>query len=133
MKKELIICIIVIAIVVVGNIITQNNTNQCVSEMNGQLYELKEELKREVIQQNKNEEKINTKIEKIRTRWDEMQESLAFYIEHDELEKVETQIFLLKGDIEAKVYDDTFAEIEKCIFILEHIADKNALDIKNVF
>lgn len=129
MKKELIICLIVIVVVIIGNIITQNYTKQCVAEMNQQLYELKGEIS----QQNKIEEKLKEKTEFIKTRWDEMQETLAFYIEHDELEKVETQLFLLNGEIETKIYEDAVPEIEKCIFILEHIADKTALDIKNIF
>lgn len=129
MKKELIICIVVITLVIVGNIFTQNYTKQCVSEINTELTDLKEKIGK----QEKNEKEIENKVEEIKTTWDDMQERLAFYIEHDELEKIETQISLLKGEIEAKVYENTFAEIEKCIFILEHIADKTALNVKNIF
>lgn len=129
MKKELIICIIVIGVVVIGNMLTQNYTKQSSKNINIQLSELKGEISK----QEKDDERIKEKIDKIQTSWDDMQETLAFYIEHDELEKVETQLFLLKGQIEAKAYIDTFAEIEKCTFILEHIEDKTALDIKNIF
>lgn len=129
MKKELIICIVVITIVIVGNILTQNYTKQSAKEMNEQLSDLKTEL----MQEEKEQDTISEKISRIRERWDERQEILAFYIEHDELEKVETQLFLLGGEIEAKLYQDAVPEIEKCIFILEHIEDKTSLDIKNIF
>ena len=128
MKKELIICIIIVSIVIIGNIVTQRNTETYLKEMETQLTELKIEIEKQSSQ-----EKVYGKIKEIKNKWDDMQETLAYYIEHDELEKVETQIFLLKGDIEAKIYEDTFAEIEKCIFILEHITDKTALNIKNIF
>lgn len=129
MKKELIICFIVVTIVIVGNVLTQNYTKQSAREMNEQLSDLKSELMKD----GKNVDRISEKINQVRKIWDEKQEILAFYIEHNELEKVETQLFLLGGEIEAKVYDDAIPEIEKCIFILEHIEDKTALDIKNIF
>lgn len=136
MKKEIIISIIVIAIVIIGNIVTQNNTKQCVTELNGELADLKNSLI-DVIDDNKKKDeyylKYKEKSTNIRDRWDEMQEVLSFYIEHDELEKVETQLAVMNGQMESKLYDDAVAEIEKCQFILEHIADKTAFNIKNIF
>ena len=132
MKKELLICIIVITFVVVGNVITQNHTKQCVEQLNQELTELKEKV---VISEKsgKQEQELESKSQRIKELWDNMQETLSFYIEHDELEKVETQLSLLKGEMESKLYDDAVPEIEKCQFILEHIADKTALNIKNIF
>ena len=132
MKKEIIISIIVIALVIIGNIVTQNNTKRCVAELNGQLEEIKEKI--EVQPKNEVERKnLKQRSEEIKDNWDNMQETLSFYIEHDELEKVETQLVLLLGEIETKLYEDAIPEIEKCQFILEHIADKTALNIKNIF
>lgn len=129
MKKELIITIFIIAIVIIGNIITQNYTKKCIEAMNDNLIELKQEIKK----QDKESQVINFQIENIKDEWDNMQEKLAFYVEHDELEKVEAQLFMIKGNIEVKRYDESLPELEKCIFILEHIEDKCALDIKNLF
>lgn len=132
MKKEMIICIVVIALVVIGNVMTQNNTKKCVAELNGQLEEIKEKI---TIKPESEEErkKLKQKSEEIKENWDNMQETLSFYIEHDELEKVETQLVLLLGEMETKLYEDAVPEIEKCQFILEHIADKTALNVKNIF
>jgi len=129
MKKELIICIVVISFVIIGNIITQSYTKDCVAKIDNELTQLKEKITRK----EKNEEEIADRIENVKIAWDNMQEKLAFYIEHNELEKVETQISVLKGQYESKEYEDMFPEIEKCIFILEHIEDKTALNIKNIF
>ncbi len=129
MKKELIICLIVISIVIIGNVLTQNYTKQSAREMNERLYELRTELTKE----EKNKDKITKKVKQVKEKWEERQELLAYYIEHDELEKVETQIFLLSGEVETELYEDAVPEIEKCIFILQHIEDKTALDVKNIF
>ena len=136
MKKEIIISIIVITIVIIGNIVTQNNTKQSVAELNGNLDELKQNL----IGIADGEKKMDVDYlrykemsTEIRDRWDEMQEVLSLYIEHDELEKVETQLAAINGQMESRIYDEAVTEIEKCQFILEHIADKTALNIKNIF
>ncbi len=132
MKKETIICILVIIIVAIGNFVTQNYTEKCVSIINDDLIELENKMKKEDKDQ-KDMEDIKEKVVETKETWTLMQEKLAFYIEHDELEKVETQLFLLKGQADTKLYSNAVAEIEKCIFILEHIEDKNALSIKNIF
>lgn len=129
MKKELVICIFIIILIIALNVITQRYTKECVSQMNERLDILKEASLEENIQ----EENITSEIENIENRWNEFQEKLAYYIEHDELEKVETQIFAIKGFSEIKKYDEILPELEKCIFILEHIQDKTKLNIKNVF
>ena len=134
MKKEIIICIVVIAIVIIGNIVTQNNTKKSVAELNNSLEDLKHSLINVVKSERGNKtQTYQDKSVEIRDRWDEMQEILSFYIEHDELEKVETQLAVVEGQMEGKLYDEAIAEIEKCQFILEHIADKTAFNIKNIF
>lgn len=130
MKKEFIICILIIAVIIIANIITQNYTRECISRMNERLNILKEAS---IEEDDVDKEKINKEIENIKNEWDKFQEKLAFYIEHDELEKVETQIFAIRGFIEIKKYDEIVPELEKCVFILEHIQDKTTLNIKNVF
>lgn len=132
MKKELYICIIVIVLIIVGDIITQNHTKQCVEQLNQEL----SNFKNEIIVSEKSEKmqkELKIKSKEIRTLWNDMQETLSFYVEHDELEKVETQLALLIGEMETKLYDDAVPEIEKCEFILEHIVDKTSLTIKNIF
>ena len=129
MKKELVICIFIIAVIIILNIVTQRYTKECVSQMNERLDILKEASLEEEIEG----ENIITEITNIENKWNGFQEKLAFYIEHDELEKVETQIFAIKGFAKIKKYDEIVPELDKCTFILEHIEDKTTLNIKNVF
>ncbi len=127
MKKEIIVSIIIVIAVIIGNAVTQNYTTQCASKMTQELSQLKEEI------QNNKYDGMEEKMNKINEQWYEMQEKLAFYIEHNELEKVETQLMALKGNIESELQKESIPEIEKCIFMLKHIQDKSALDIKNFF
>ena len=129
MKKEFIICIIIVALIIITNIITQNYTKECVNQMNQKLDVLKEAS----LSENINEQDIINQINSVEEEWNTFQEKLAFYIEHDELEKVETQIFAMKGFSEIKKYDEVVPELEKCMFILDHIKEKTTLNVKNVF
>lgn len=132
MKKELIICILIIALIIITNVVTQNYTKECVALMNQKLDILKEESLNENIN-DENKKNISDTIKDIEDNWNGFQEKLAYYIEHDELEKVETQIWAMKGFSEIGKYDEVVPELDKCVFILEHIQDKTKLNVKNIF
>ena len=129
MYKELVIIIIIIVLVIVGNIITQNNTNKTVKTMSEEL----DAFKNEISNENVNNIEAQNNIKKISDTWDEKLETLAYYIEHDELEKVTTELTKLKADVETENYDFAIENLNNCIFILEHIKDKSALKIVNIF
>lgn len=129
MTKELIICIIIVALIFVGNNITQNYTNECVAVASENLNELREELLKEEV----NIALAKKKIDDIYEDWDNRHSILAYYIEHDELEKVKTDLTGVKGYIEMEEYSEAVPELDKTIFVLEHIKDKTAVDLKNIF
>ena len=129
MYKELIIIIIIIALVIVGNIITQNNTNKSVEAINDELKIFREEILKQTI----GKAEIEEHIEKINNTWEEKFEKLAYYIEHDELEKASSELTKLKADVETENYDFAIENLDNCVFILEHIKDKSALKIVNIF
>ena len=108
MKKELIICIIIVSLIIIGNIVTQNYTKECVSQMNEKLDILKEASLNAKLESENNE--VSKQVNEIENKWNEYQEKLSYYIEHDELEKVESQIYTMKGFSEIKRYDEIIPE-----------------------
>lgn len=131
MYKENIICTVIIVLIIIGNIITQKYTKTSVEETSATLTELREEITKEDNEINGNEAK--EKIDKIHEMWDQKHDLLAYYIEHDELEKVETNLTWLRSFIESKEYSDALAELDKTVFVLRHIEDKNKFNLQNVF
>ena len=131
MYKENIICTVIIVLIIIGNIITQKYTKTSVEETSATLTELREEITKEDNEINGNEAK--EKIDKIHEMWDQKHDLLAYYIEHDELEKVTTELTKLKADVETENYEFAIENLDNCIFILEHIKDKSALKIVNIF
>ena len=129
MKKELIICSAIVIAIILGNILTQGYTKEVVLYMDEELENLKEDL----LQEEVDTEKVAGKITNIREEWEKRHQKLAYFIEHDELEKVETELSSLQANIETKEYKQGIPDLQKCIFILDHIKDKSSLQIKNIF
>lgn len=129
MYKELIIVIIIIVLVITGNAISQNNTNNTVITITSQL----DELKLEINGENTNKKNLEQHIKNINDTWEEKFEKMAYYIEHDELEKVSTELIKLGANIETKNYNLAIENLENCKFILDHIKDKTAIKIVNIF
>ncbi len=129
MYKEYLICLLVILLVVGFNILTQNYTTKSIETMNEKLETLKQDLAKEEVQK----EEVEGKMEEIQNTWQKKYQMLAFFIEHDELEKVETELTSLRAHIAIEEYHEAIPELEKGVFILHHIDDKFKLDIKNIF
>lgn len=91
MHKELIICIILVILIVIGDWVTQNYTKNTVDYITGELENLKQNLLE------KSDDKVDEDINKIDDKWKEVYDKLAYYIEHDELEKVETNFTACKS------------------------------------
>lgn len=128
MYKEFIICTIVIFIVIVLNIFTENYTKESIALITDNLNNLKENM---IIEEKQEESK--EQIGKIVEEWDKRYQLLAYYIEHDELEKVKTELVSLKANIDVEEYEQGIPDLDKCIFILQHIKEKTAIQIKNIF
>ena len=126
---EIIISIIIIVSIFLLDYITQKYTDYAINEAIDNLNEIKESIKKENI----NNEDVLKNMEKKYKRWLEHHKRLAFYIEHNELEKVETNFIAGKSFIETAKYEDATSEIEKTIFVLQHINDKYSVNLENIF
>ena len=129
MLKETMICIVIVIVIIFGNVITQNYTKESVSELSEGLTSLRQKISQKEI----SKEEISKQTEGIYEQWKERHEKLAYFIEHDELEKVETELVVIKSDIETDNYEELISSIDKSIFVLQHIKDKYAFNLQNIF
>lgn len=127
MFKETVICIIIVISIFSLDIFTQGYTKKTTSEITQVFTDLKGEILKE------DTEQITNKIEELDEKWTEKHNKLAYYIEHDELEKVETAIVSMKSYVETDDYSSAIAELDEGKFILEHIQKKNAFNLENIF
>ena len=131
MQKEIIVCIFIIVLIIVGNVVTQNYTVESVESLADQLSDLKSDIFKE--EENIERDSIKDKIKQIEDNWESRHDKLAYYIEHDELEKVETNLTSLRSFIEANENSEAVSELDKSIFALKHIEDKYAFNLQNIF
>ena len=129
MVKEFFICIIIIIFIFIGNGITQGYSRNSIEDINEKLANLREEINKEEI----NEEEIIKHEEEIDKQWQEMFSRLAYYIEHEELEKVSKNLENMKTYIKLKEYNNATKEINEGIYILNHIEDKYSFNLQNIF
>ena len=128
MYRELIICIIIILIILIVNVFAQKYAKESVEIMDEKLNVLRDDLRKE-----ESKGKIESKMEDVINTWKDRYEKLAFFIEHDELEKVETELTSLKAQISVDKKEDSIEPLERSIFILNHIKEKFRLNMKNIF
>lgn len=131
MQKEIVVCIFIIALIIVGNIVTQNYTVDSVESISNQLSDLKSDIFEE--EDNIERDSVKDKIKQIENNWESRHDKLAYYIEHDELEKVETNLTSLRSFIEANEDSEAVSELDKSVFVLKHIEDKYAFNLQNIF
>ena len=132
MYKEIIFSIVIVVVVVVGNVVTQNYTHKSVKNTTTELEELKQELLSES-NEDIDWDNAKEKFSALQTEWRNSFEKLAYYIEHDELEKVDTNLIGLKSYIDTQEEADAVSELEKIFFVLKHIEDKTIMNLKNIF
>lgn len=127
MYKEIIIIIVAITLVISLDIVTNNYTKETVEIMREKLSVLREYIFEE------NKEESDLQIPDIEKEWDERYKILAFYLEHDELEKVNTELTSIKAFLDMEEYSECMNSLDKCVFILEHIQEKEETSLKSVF
>ena len=138
MKRELIMILTIIALVITGHAITQTYTSNFFEEIENDLGELKKQI--QGIQSNstndvsiENKKELIESFKNIHTKWNNKYNILAYYSEHDELEKIGVQLTAISGYLENEEYSHSSAEIDKTIFLLQHIRNKDNLRLVNIF
>ena len=124
--KETLISISIIIVIFCLDIMMQKYTEKVVSTMNNYINDLKTDIRDE------NYSKLDQNINDMNDKWDEFKNVLSVYIEHDELEKVETYLAGYKSYVETHDKDMALSDLDKTEFILEHISNKYKFTIENI-
>lgn len=127
MLKEAVICIVIVSGIFGLEFFTQNFTEKAVNEVTDIFDKIEENISKRDIEQ------INTEIKNIDSKWEDKQKKLAYYIEHDELEKVHNSIVTMKSYVESEDFSSALAELAEGRFVIEHIQEKNSFNLQNIF
>lgn len=127
MYKELVICIVIIVSIFSLDMFTQGYTNRAVEEISKKIEELEQNITRE------DKEIVDAQLNNINHRWEMMHKKLAYYIEHNEIEKVDTAFVNMESYIKSEEYASAKAQLEEGKFILKHIKQKYSFNLQNIF
>ena len=129
MWKEATIVMIIILAILWGKWVTEKYTKQSVDLMTQQL----ETIKQEMGEEEKDHSLLVNHMEEIEEKWTDIHDKMAYYIEHDELEKVDTDLTAMKSYIQTEEYEEAISELDKAVFCLNHIEEKYILELQNIF
>ena len=87
-------------------------------------------LKNIVIERPQEAEK---ELEEIAEKWEKKQDKLAYFIEHNELEKVDNNLVSLKSYITIKDFEESVRDVDETAFSVRHIEEKYQFNLKNIF
>ena len=134
MYKEIIISIVIIITIIIANNISQGYTDSSIEEIDKKLSNLREQVYNSLeINVKNNSTKMKREIDEIIEEWEKRYYVLAIYIEHDELEKVKKELVSLKASINVEEYQDAIGDVDRCTFALEHLKEKEVLNVDNFF
>jgi len=125
MKRILVICVIIITIIIISDLILQRYVNNTFDFMSSMLKDISYEL-------NTSDENIK-KINDIDEIWKCNYTRMACFLEHNELEKINTQITIIKAGVEVQDSEYVHEEVERAIYIIQHIKEKERLKLDNIF
>ena len=123
----MIISIILVILIFVGDFITHKYTDSTINSFNEELQNLKNSLIE------KNQEKSKKEIENAEKSWENIQHKMAYYIEHNELEKVETNLAEARSLTKSGNFDFAISALDKTDYVLEHINEKYTFSLENIF
>ena len=150
MKKEEIATLVIIGIILIIDLITLLYTKKCIAKISDDLTNLEnmavESIKAENNDNSENNgsnsegdeskkiesKELKQKSEDIYKEWLGMNDTLTFYIEHDELEKVNVQLERIIANFKVDSTQDAVPEIKETIYILRHIEKKQRLTLRNI-
>ena len=125
MKKEIFICLAILVLVIISDVIISKCTNKYLDDISIKFEDIKKNIDNNLY--------ASEKISEIESSWNKYFSVLTCFLEHDELEKINTQIVIIQSGIDVEDKEYVYEELDRGIFILEHIKNKERFKIDNIF
>lgn len=130
MKKEEIITIIIMCIIIGIDIITQKHLDKAVDSVSHELYSLKEQM---VSEQEIQEEDLEKRTKDIYNNWKDKCIELSFFIEHEEMKEINLNLEKAITQLKTGQKEEAITEINEGIYKLNYLKNKQKLSLSNVF
>ena len=129
--KEIFGIIVIIIIVSVASFVMQQYLEKTSKDVLSKLEDLKEKIK--ISLETGNIDNVKNISKEVVKKWEEIDEVWSTVVMHQELDNIMLSILEVNGAIEAGTLDEALKEINKTIFLTNHIKEKEAFRLKNIF
>ena len=110
-----------------------NNYKMYLNKTSALLIDKLENIKSDIENEKFDKEKVSKKAEEMYSEWEKINEKWSVIILHDEIDLIETALIKMKAEIKSGEIEDSMAEIDTSIFLLNHIKEKEKTSLKNIF
>jgi len=125
--KEYIVISAILIIVFGIEYFTKNKLDYSIKLIRDNIYDVEKSINE------KNIKNAKKKIIEIKNNWKKEYETLALFVEHNELEKISNDIVTIEANFKSEEEDMLMENIAELKFMLSHIQEKNKLNLKNIF
>ena len=130
MKKEEVITIIIMGIIIAIDIITQKNLDKSVDLTSKSLSDIKEKV---IQNEQVSEEELEQDTQRTYNEWKERCNELSYFIEHEGMKEVNLNLEKAKIQFKMGEKEEAVAEINEGIYKLNYIKNKQKLNLSNIF
>lgn len=125
--KEYVMIIIIIVFVILIEIITSIITTKIVENLHYYI---------DLVEDGVDNNNVGDRMEELSSEWQKSEIKLAFFMEHNELEKINADIINLRSNVKNRNnnnYEDIKEIIDEINYRLEYVKNKQKLSLKNIF
>ncbi len=129
--KEITIIISILVIIFGGAIYTKTFLNKTSEEIIGKLENLKEEIV--IAKESNSRERAKELSNDVYGKWEELDKSWPMIVFHEELDSIQISLTKMKAQIEEGELEKSIEELETTKFLINHIKEKEKVNLKNIF
>ena len=129
--KTLIFAISILIIIIILDIIFENYSKNAIEKINSNIDKISKAF--EIEGENYDKEKLEKFSEKARDEWRKREDILSCFIEHDEVEKINTKLDVLYTQVKNEVWMDAKSTVSEVKRLVKYLEGKYELSIQNIF
>ena len=124
---KVIVIIVFMIVILVLNWLVGSYTDKAINNMEAGVAQLKKTLLAG------NYEESKKQSEKLRDNWNEYENKFAYFMDHEEIEKLSVKVYAIDENASNKYYELALEDSIETKFLLEHVKDKLKWKLNNVF
>ena len=129
--KTLIFAISILIIIIILDIIFENYSKNAIEKINSNIDKIGKAF--EIEGENYDKEELEKLSEKARDEWRKREDILSCFIEHDEVEKINTKLDVLYTQVKNEVWMDAKSTVSEVKRLVKYLEGKYELSIQNIF